>query len=71
MMYLSLSWFQDGSADEGDWCLVSCNGDVHPLPKTMIFLGREECDIDVQVSWLAAVDALLEGINQGTVSLTY
>ncbi|XP_052273894.1 centrosomal protein of 170 kDa protein B-like isoform X3 [Dreissena polymorpha] len=37
------------SADEeGEWCLVSNHGDRHKLPKTMIFLGREECDIEVQ-----------------------
>ncbi|XP_053409193.1 centrosomal protein of 170 kDa protein B-like isoform X3 [Mercenaria mercenaria] len=34
--------------EEGDWCLVSSHGNRHKLPKTMIFLGREECDIEVQ-----------------------
>ncbi|XP_060559876.1 centrosomal protein of 170 kDa protein B-like isoform X3 [Ruditapes philippinarum] len=36
--------------EEGDWCLVSSHGNRHKLPKTMIFLGREECDIEVQSS---------------------
>jgi len=45
--------FQEPAADEneeGNWCLVSCHGDLHKLPKTMLFLGREECDIEVLVS---------------------
>lgn len=45
-------YFQDPPSDEnedGDWCLVSCHGDLHRLPKTMLFLGKEECDIEVKV----------------------
>ncbi|KAL3873812.1 hypothetical protein ACJMK2_036897 [Sinanodonta woodiana] len=33
---------------EGEWCLVDQHGSRYTLPKTMIFLGREECDIEVQ-----------------------
>ena len=43
--------FQEPEPDEreGDWCLVNHEGYNFTLPKTMIFLGREECDIELQV----------------------
>ena len=31
------------------WCLVDRNGTQYRLPQTMIFLGREECDIVLKV----------------------
>ncbi|XP_033735294.1 centrosomal protein of 170 kDa protein B-like isoform X3 [Pecten maximus] len=31
-----------------DWCLVDGEGERYKLPKTMLFMGREECDIVVR-----------------------
>lgn len=31
-----------------DWSLVDKSGHHHRLPKTMLFMGREECDIVVK-----------------------
>ncbi|XP_069118336.1 centrosomal protein of 170 kDa-like isoform X3 [Argopecten irradians] len=31
-----------------DWCLVDGDGERYKLPKTMLFMGREECDIVVR-----------------------
>ncbi|XP_052766551.1 uncharacterized protein LOC128207571 isoform X3 [Mya arenaria] len=47
-IFMASPWGKDDGAEEGEWCLVSCHGDRHRLPKTMIFLGKEECDIDIQ-----------------------
>lgn len=33
-----------------DWSLVDKSGHHHRLPKTMLFMGREECDIVVKTS---------------------
>ncbi|XP_062614534.1 centrosomal protein of 170 kDa protein B-like isoform X2 [Saccostrea cucullata] len=35
-------------AHSDDWSLVDKNGHHHRLPKTMLFMGREECDIVVK-----------------------
>ena len=47
------STFQEPSdlddREDGEWCLVNHDGYKYTLPKTMIFLGREECDVEVQV----------------------
>ena len=44
-------WFQDPSpALSDDWILVDKRGHHHRLPKTMLFMGREECDIVVKVN---------------------
>ena len=37
-----------GLADH--WYLVDTHGQKFRLPKTMLFLGREECDVIVSVS---------------------
>ncbi|XP_056020530.1 serine-rich adhesin for platelets-like isoform X4 [Ostrea edulis] len=36
------------SAHSDDWSLVDKSGHHHRLPKTMLFMGREECDIVVK-----------------------
>uniref|UniRef100_T1J609 FHA domain-containing protein n=1 Tax=Strigamia maritima TaxID=126957 RepID=T1J609_STRMM len=35
-------------SNEVQWVLVSQSGAQYPLPQTMIFLGREECDVTLQ-----------------------
>ena len=46
--------FQEPETDEresGEWRLATHEGYNFTLPKTMIFLGREECDVEVQVTY--------------------
>ncbi|XP_021359952.1 centrosomal protein of 170 kDa-like isoform X3 [Mizuhopecten yessoensis] len=43
-----LSEMDPAPAQVEDWCLVDGEGERYKLPKTMLFMGREECDIVVR-----------------------
>lgn len=34
------------------WFLVSSTGIRHRLPREMIFVGRDDCELMLQVTWL-------------------
>ena len=38
------------AASGGGWNLVDCNDSRTPLPSTMLFLGRDTCDVQIQVT---------------------
>jgi hypothetical protein len=35
-----------------EWCMADVEGQRYRLPKTMLFMGRDECDIVLKVSSL-------------------
>lgn len=37
------------------WFLVSGGGTRHRLPREMIFVGRDDCELMLQVRWLSVV----------------
>ena len=38
------------AAPDTTWCLVDRNGTHYKLPRSTIYLGREDCDITLKVS---------------------
>lgn len=46
------------------WFLVSGGGTRHRLPKEMIFVGRDDCELMLQVQKSSSCDTLMMGNTQ-------